>query len=452
MRLSDIARWVDGKLCGSDVTVSGVSIDSRTILPGELFIAISGPNFDGHDFLAEVKAKGAKAVLGSKPTDLLPSILVDSTQQAFGQMAHCWRQQFNLPIVAVTGSCGKTTIKSLLANILKLQGNVHANQGTLNNEFGVPLTLLGLRPEHDFAVIEMGANHLQEIAYLSQLAQPNIATISMVAPVHLEGFGNLQGVAQGKGEIFQGLVGDGIAVLNRDDEFFHFWQEQVIGKILISFGKHPEAQVRAENIGLDVDGYPQFELVIDDESCKVHLPLLGKHNVNNGLAAAACCYGLGVPLSVIKQGLETIAPVQKRMNRYRCLDNICIFDDSYNANPTSVNAALDVLASTQGIKVLVVGEMGELGAEGKLFHAQLGKQAKAKGIDRVYAVGNLTQHTVDSFGKGGSHFAAHGPLIDQLLQDIEPNSKILVKGSRYMQMEQVVAALKQAYAEAAKQN
>lgn len=453
LKLSKAADILQGSLEGEDKNFRGVSIDSRTITEGELFIAIKGPHFNGHDYIESALRKGAAGVLVSEPVSLPADgalqgslLRVPDTRLALGQLATWHRQQFNRPLFAVTGSCGKTTTKTMIASILSLCGHVHANPGTLNNDYGVPLTVLDISPDHDYAVIEMGANHLHEIAYLTHIAKPTVALITLAAPVHIEGFGSLGGVAKGKGEIFEGLDEEGIAIINADDQFCGQWKTMAGKRRVVTFGLSPEADIRALEVSMDKNACPNFILQTPGGSRSVCLPLLGEYNVVNALASAAAAWSIGISLENIVQGLEAVTPVAKRMVRRVGVQGIEIFDDTYNANPFAAEAALKVLAAAAGSsgvgeKVFVLGEMGELGASGEEYHRKLGEKALEYGVTRLYATGELAKYTVEAFGQQGFHFADQADLIAQLRQNLNPGMCVLVKGSRSTQMERVVEAL-----------
>lgn len=426
-----------------NISFTGVSIDSRTIQTGNLFIAIRGERLDGHEYLEEAIKKGAAAAIVDHAIEAsIPLIVVPNTTLALGTLAHAWRKQFHLPVVALTGSCGKTTTKAILANVFEQQGKTLATQGTLNNEIGAPLTLLQLNPSHKFAAIELGANHPGEIAYTAALTEPSVALITNIAPVHLEGFGSLEGVANAKSEIYAALSPQGTAILNQDDAFFPLFKKQNADRPHITFGLTNKSDVHANDIETTAEGFSKFTLHYRHETCTVILPLLGRHNVMNALAAAAAALALNISLAVVKAGLETVAPVNKRMNKYKTFNGAVLIDDTYNANPTAFLAAIDFLTQQEGKKILVTGDMGELGPQAAHYHEQLGHQAKDKGIDYLFAVGNLSAHTAKAFGEHGMHFAGKPALIAHLRQTVTPEHVVLVKGSRSAKMEEVVEGLK----------
>ncbi len=440
LSLARLADRIGGRYHGDDRPFRGVSTDSRRIEPGELFVALKGPSFDGHDFIAQAEAAGCAAVMVERDVETpLPRIEVADTRVGLGRLAAAWRSQFRLPLIAVTGSNGKTTVKEMLAAILRRQGPVLATQGNLNNDIGVPLTLLRLASEHRTAVVEMGANHPGEIAWLTELARPTVALITNAAAAHLEGFGSLEGVARAKGEIYGGLEEGGIAVINADDPFAGLWRGLNRERKVVTFGLEQEADVSAEWEG-GTDG-SRLELHTWRGEEHVALPLAGRHNVMNALAATAAALAAGVELSAIREGLEAMTPVAGRLEHKRTAGGIPIIDDSYNANPASLGAALKVLAMAEGVRCLVMGDMGELGEEAVWLHQRIGEMARTEGIDRLYAVGELSRAAVLAFGSGGRHFDDREALIAALRKDLQKGMTVLVKGSRSMRMEQVVNAL-----------
>lgn len=442
-KLSEICAVVGGELHGDDVEVENVNTDTRSIKRGELFVALTGEQFDGNNFVAAAQTKGASAAILSKKIDTsLPYILVNDTRLALRQIAKYWREKFTLPVIALTGSCGKTTTKEILRSILSQCGSVLANKGTFNNDIGMPLTLLNLSKEHEYAVIEMGANHKGEIACLTQIAQPTIAFINNIAPAHLEGFGSVEGVAQAKSEIFQGLPEDGVALVNFDDNFAS-WLIDLLGtrKVITFSSKSDRAMAFAKDIQRKEDGTYTFNLHLPAGETEIHLPLQGEHNVQNALAAATAAYVAGASLNAIKAGIQAAEPVSGRLVVKQSDQGARIFDDTYNANPLSVKAALQVLAGYPGEKMLVLGDMGELGPAAKDFHAEIGEFAKNLGINYLYACGELSQWTVKSFGKGGHHYPSQAELSQAVRAMVQPNMTILIKGSRSAKMENVVAVL-----------
>jgi UDP-N-acetylmuramoyl-tripeptide--D-alanyl-D-alanine ligase len=426
----------------------GMSIDTRTLQPGNLFVAICGDRYDGHDFIEEAYRKGAKAAIVSRQVHIaLPLLCVEDTTIALGKLGSAWRHQFPLQIVAVTGSNGKTTLKNMLASIMMAASphphQVLATQGTLNNQWGVPLTLAQLNHEHRYAAIEMGMNHFGEIAYLTKLTQPDIAIILNAAAAHLEGVGSIEGVARAKAEIFSGLSANGIAILNRDDVFFPLWHELIQQHHFMTFGFHPDAQVRAT---LHTSGFTQA-ITIHTPAGKIDvtLSLLGKHNVQNALAATAAALALKIDLNVIKIGLENTRPEYGRLQHHTLNNGVTIIDDTYNANPFSLQAAANLLTTFDGVKVLVLGDMKELGNEATSLHHAAGEMARQAGINHLFTYGELSENAALGFGEGANHFNEQEKLIHALKSFLchatTHATTILVKGSRSMQMEKIVRSL-----------
>jgi len=443
MKISEAANSLRANYYGEDTRFFGCSCDSRKLHKGELFIALKGENFDGHDFIEDAQSQGACGVITEidKPCDLT-RIVVEDSRHAMGTLAKCWRKEFDIPLVAITGSNGKTTVKEMLTAILRLKAPVLATKGNLNNEIGVPLTLFGLGNEHQYAVIEMGANHPGEIAWLSEISQPTVAVITQCAPAHLEGYGSIEGVAKAKAEIFDNLDPKGIAVINADDEHSELWRKKVTVLRQLSFGIKKPADVSAHSIHQSIkSGKTHFVLSLPTEKLDIILPVLGQHNVMNALAAVACALSLNIDHSLIKKGLENFEPSQGRLQIIIGLRNSNIINDTYNANPASLNAALNVLSDFMGTRWLVLGDMGELGPEAVALHSEAGKMAKASGVDKVYAYGDLSKAAVTSFGGGARHFRDIDQLISTICDEINNDVTVLVKGSRAMQMERVVLAL-----------
>jgi UDP-N-acetylmuramoyl-tripeptide--D-alanyl-D-alanine ligase len=452
MHLSEAAALAGGSVQGKDASFDVVVTDTRGLPARALFVALRGPNFDGHDFLAAARDNGAAAAMVSRPwPGDLPSIVVDDTRLALGRLAAGWRARHALPVVAVTGSNGKTTVKEMLAAILARRGAVLATAGNLNNDIGVPLTLLRLRAEHRHAVIEMGANHGGEIAYVAKLARPTVAVVTNAGSAHLEGFGSLEGVARAKGELFQALDADGVAVLNADDRYAALWAELIGPRRTLRFGLERPAEVSvvpgSERMEVGDTLATHFMLRTPLGELPISLRLSGRHNVLNACAAAAAAWATGASGDDIRQGLAALAPVKGRLQLKRAGDGLRILDDSYNANPSSLRAALQVLALAPGRHWLVLGDMGELGGNAMELHGEMGEAARLAGIDQLYTVGVLTRYTAERFGAGARHFAAQEALIAALQAALEDADAlpvtVLVKGSRRMAMERVVAALEE---------
>lgn len=440
MSLQQAAKAVDGQCVNGCAEFSSVAIDTRTLDEGALYIAICGENFDGHQFVAEAKLRGAMCVMVQTRQEIdLPQLIVEDCRVALGRLARAWRIQLALPVVGITGSNGKTSVKEITASILSQAGTVFATRGNLNNDFGVPLTLLSLRKEHDFAAVEMGANHQGEIAYLTQMSQPNVVLVNNAGCAHLEGFGSLQGVAQAKGEIYTGLTENGIAIINRDDEYADYWVTLCQGKEIVDFSLEGSANVTAQWQG-DARG-SQLSITTIHGDIECHLALPGKHNVQNALAATSIAIALNVPLPQIKAGLQAMSSVQGRLQRKPALNGGHLIDDTYNANPSSFSVAIALLASCNGKRILVMGDMAELGDDARQLHQQIGEQAKIAGLDKLYALGDLSKAAVDGFANDAHYFIEQQKMIDALKNELEEGTTLLIKGSRSMQMERVVNAL-----------
>jgi UDP-N-acetylmuramoyl-tripeptide--D-alanyl-D-alanine ligase len=439
--LSEVAPALNATLLGNDVKFTGCSTDTRQITPGTIYVALRGENFDGHKFISVAEKNGASAVIVEQAVAdcNLPCLFVEDTRKALGSLAKFWLEQFNLPLVAITGSNGKTTTKEMLRAIFA--ENVLANEGNFNNDIGVPLTLFNLNSTHRQAVIEMGANHAGEIDYLTQLAPPNVATITQCAPAHLEGFKTIKGVALAKGEIFSNLKADGIAVINNDDDYAELWRDLAAPHTISTFAINNPADVTATQIQLNVAS-SDFNLKTPNGDITIHLPLPGQHNIMNALAASACALASGCSLDTIKNGLETMQSVKGRLQLCKGINESTIINDTYNANPTSLEAALMVLQQSNAPRILVLGDMNELGSQDVEFHKQAGKQAREFGVESLLAIGELSKNAVDSFGEGAKHFEQHADLIEYLKQK-SANATILVKGSRGMKMETIVNALQE---------
>lgn len=441
MRLSAVALWTRGRLTGADAEVTGVTIDTRSIQPGNLFVAIKGERVDGHDFLAAAKAGGAVGALVTRPVAVdLPQVLVDDATLALGDLASSVRAQSNVQVVGITGSNGKTTVKSLVAAILALQGRTHVNSGNYNNELGLPLTLLAMPQDCEYAVLEMGAGKPGDIDYLAAIARPTVALVNNIAPAHLARMGTLEGVAETKGAIYQHLPADGVAVINADEPFARFFLGLAGSRRQLSFGLEHTADVTATALELLASG-SRFQLHLGDESVAIELPLPGRHNVANALAAAAVTAALGVPLARIAQGLAQAPAVAGRLRRQSLADGAVLIDDSYNANPGSVRAAIDTLAAQPGRRWLVLGDMAELGPAGKALHADAGRQARVAGIDALFSVGPLAAEASAAFGAGAQAFTDQAALLAALQSGLQPGIVCLVKGSRSAGMDRIVSAL-----------
>ncbi|MFJ4054622.1 MULTISPECIES: UDP-N-acetylmuramoyl-tripeptide--D-alanyl-D-alanine ligase [unclassified Pseudomonas] len=443
MTLSQLTAALSARLVGADASFSGVSIDSRSVGAGQLFVALVGPRFDGHDYLADVQAKGAVAALVEREvTDVdLPQLVVADCRLALGQLGALNRASYDKPVVAITGSSGKTTVKEMLACILRTRGPVHATRGNLNNDLGAPLTLLEIAPQHSAAVIELGASRIGEIRYTVGLTQPQVVIINNAGTAHVGEFGGPEKIVEAKGEILEGLGEGGTAILNLDDKAFAIWKARAGAHKVISFARSDaRADFHATDIGRDARGCPSFTLHGAGASVAVQLNVLGEHNVSNALAAAAAAHAVGLTLSGIAAGLNAMQPVKGRTVAQIAPSGVRVIDDSYNANPTSMCAAIDILAGFSGRTVLVLGDIGELGQWAQEGHHQVGDYARGK-VDALYAVGTNMTHAVKAFGANGRHFATQAELIEAVRAETASNTTILIKGSRSAAMENVVAAL-----------
>jgi UDP-N-acetylmuramoyl-tripeptide--D-alanyl-D-alanine ligase len=445
MRLSEAAVAVNGNLAGNDCEFFAVSTDTRAIKPGDLFIALKGEKFDGAEFAGRAIESGAAGVMinSDASTPVVPSIRVNDTRMGLGQLAAHWRNRFGMPVIAVTGSNGKTTVKEMTAAILRSQtGNpevVLATEGNLNNDIGCPMMMLRLRASHRYAVLEMGMNHPGEIRYLTNLARPDVALVNNAHMAHIGLMGSVQAIAEAKGEIFEGLNEKGIAIINRDDAHAGYWCEINTGHRILTFGFHPEADVRG------IYGSNDKNLltihVREQGEATLTLPVPGEHNARNALAAAACALAVGVDLQTIAKALAGFTGVKGRLQRKPGLHGGRFIDDTYNANPDSTRAALDVLAREAGHKYLVLGDMGELGEAAPALHAQVGLAARQAGVERLFGLGDLSKEAVRAFGAGGMHFERIEELLAEVENALAPDVTVLVKGSRAMRMERVVNSL-----------
>jgi len=454
MAIAEAARALDAGIRGNDVAFDAVNTDSRAIKRGDLFVALKGERFDGHRFVSQAAAAGAAAAMvedsasGIQDTDTkLPLIVVKDTRLALGKLASCWRKKFTMPLVALTGSSGKTTVKEMLALILReavgtefrspeAGSCVLATRGNLNNDIGVPLMLLELRPEHRYAVIEMGMNHAGEIRYLAQIAAPDVALINNAGHAHIEYLGSEEAIARAKGEIFEGLAHGGVAVINADDRFAGLWRELAAGKRQLEFGIESRAAVTATSRLR----YLESEIIVRTPHGEAPATLRagGLHNVRNALAASAAAVALNIAPHVISRGLAAYAGVKGRLQKKACVHDATLIDDTYNANPESVQAAIAVLAQAPGRKLLVLGDMGELGAGAPALHAESGLLAREAGIDQLFTLGELSAHASQAFGAGARHFSRIEDLLAEIENALSPGATMLVKGSRFMQMERVV--------------
>lgn len=442
--LDELAALVGGRRLGAAARFAGAAIDSRRIAPGELFAALPGARADGHDFLPAAAAAGAAAALVSRPVEAdLPQLQVDDVAAALAAMAAANRGEFRAPLVGITGSCGKTTVKGMLEAVLRRQGPTLATAGNLNNELGVPLTLLRLAPEHAFAVIEMGARSRGHIAYLCSLALPTVSVLLNAMEAHLEVFGSVDDVAQGKGEIYDRLGPGGVAVVNADQVYSDAWRRRAerTGATVLTFGVAGDADFRASAVALRGDAGSAFTLHTPAGAAAVELALPGGHNVVNALAAAAAAHACGLAPAQIAAGLGDAGAVAGRLARHRGRGGATVIDDCYNANPGSVRAAVDLLAGCSGPTVLVLGAMLELGDASDAFHGEIGKRARERGIDRLVGVGEALRPALAAFGPGGRWYATREEAAAAVDDWASAASTILVKGSRSAGMEAVLAAL-----------
>jgi len=444
-----VAKSVGGRLVGADVPFESVSTDTRTLQTGQLFFALRGARFDAAAFVEEAARRGAAAaVVSHRQSVSLPQVEVADPRAALGSFARAWRRRFTLPVIGVTGSNGKTTVKEMIAAILRValdragsDERVLVTQGNLNNEIGLPLTVLRLRQHHRAAVLEMGASHAGEIACLTEIAAPTVGIVTNAGPAHLEGFGSLQGVAAGKGELFAGLAAGCVAVINRDDRFFDFWRERARAAQQVSFGLHADADFRAEAIeSLPGQGL-RFRLITPSGARELALPMAGPHNVNNALGAAAAAMSAGADLAQVVTGLATMANVPGRLRALDGPTGITVYDDTYNANPGSVAAAVAFLAGLPVERWLVLGDMAELGTDSDALHREVGELASEAGIHRLFCLGVASRAAADAFGAGSSCHDDVESLLGALGHELHPGVAVLVKGSRSMGMERVVRAL-----------
>jgi UDP-N-acetylmuramoyl-tripeptide--D-alanyl-D-alanine ligase len=453
MRLTEAAALIGGATAGADVVFTGVSTDTRSLRQGELFVALRGENHDGHRFLREARAAGAVAAMvdaaGETSGDDLPLLRVADTRSALGELAASWRRRFSIPLVALTGSSGKTTVKEMLAAILReavrrtappAQADaVLATRGNLNNDIGMPLTLLGLRAEHRYAVIEMGMNHAGEIRALAKLARPDVALVNNAGSAHIEFLGTHEAIARAKGEIFEGLGARGVAVINADDRFAPLWRELAGAKRRVEFGLDHAADVTASCELHAAES--ALVLRAGDTQAATIIGAPGLHNVRNALAAAAAAVALEIELDAIAAGLRSFGGMKGRLERKRGLSGASVIDDTYNANPESMRAGIAVLAASAGQKLLVLGDMGELGRAGPALHTELGAVAREAGIDRLFALGEQAKRMVAAFGSGATHYDRIDDLVEDVRRALAPGVTVLVKGSRFMRMERVVQAI-----------
>ena len=461
LQLSQAQTWIPGaRLVGADVTIQRVHTDSRSLAAGDLFVALRGERFDGHAYIGQVAAAGAAAVLCEPAGEAvalaagLPALVVPDTRLALGALAAGWRARFTLPLIAVTGSNGKTTVTQMIASILRAADPEHtlATQGNLNNDIGVPLTLLGLRAHHRLAVVELGMNHPGEIAALAAMARPTVALVNNAQREHQEFMHTVEAVARENGAVLQALPAEGVAVFPADEAFTPLWRSLAGARPQCCFALQTAGDSSVEMKAAEVQavvvswhaGAWQFTLRTPEGTAPVRLHVAGRHNVKNALAAAACALAAGVPLAAVAQGLQAFEPVKGRSRALSLQGGrVSLVDDTYNANPDSVRAAIDVLAELPAPRLLVLGDMGEVGQQGPEFHAEVGEYAAERGVQQLFTVGPLSVHAAQAFG-AGQHFADMPALLSAVLASWRDCSSIVVKGSRFMKMEQVVQALEHA--------
>ena len=446
--LAQLASAAQGKLLGEDRPFESAAIDSRTLQAGGLFVALRGEHADGHDFVSAAWQHGAAGALVERAQPVgVPQVVVPNVLEALTVFALQWRRQFSIPMVGVTGSNGKPTTKEMIGAMLERCGPCLVTQGNLNNHIGVPLTLLRLRDAHRSAVIEMGANHRGEIAQLAAVAEPTVGIVTNAGAAHLEGFGGLDGVALGKGELFQALPMTGVAVINADDNYANAWRAASGARRTLLFGLSAGADFSARDIqqGVETEGsggfITSFELRTPLGARRINLRLGGEHNVRNALGAAAAAHAAGAPLDYIAAGLEAMRPVSGRLHLRPALHDAVLVDDSYNANPSSLKAGLDAFAAVSGSRWLILGDMKELGPQEEDLHAEIGAYARATGISRLLAIGKLTPRAVAAFGDGAKWFGDMTDLIEEARRSIHPGVAVLIKGSRSNRLERVTAAL-----------
>ena len=448
MKLAAAASAMNARLAGNDADFCGVSTDSRKIGAGELFVALRGENFDGHQFVTTAKAQGAAAaVVAVDAADSLaalglPLLVVADTRLALGQLATAWRQRFAIPVIAVTGSNGKTTNKEMISSIMRSAFGadaVLATQGNLNNDIGVPLTLFGLADQHRVAIVEMGMNHPGEIAYLAKIAQPTVALVTNAQRAHLEGMGSLESIAREKGSVFTQLAAGGVAVFNADDVWADLWRTLSDGHRVRTFSLNGRGDVNGvcHVHGLET----KVTISSADGQVTFTLAMPGLHNARNAAGAATVALAAGMTLDDVQRGLESFSGIKGRLQQRAGYNGAILLDDTYNANPDSVRAGIDVLAATVGKKILVLGDMGEIGEMAGQFHDEIGGYAKSQGIDQLFALGEHSELAARNFGLGGTHFAKYEELVAELRKAMDAETTVLIKGSRFMRMERVTEAV-----------
>lgn len=446
MHLSEAAQATHGQVIGNDALFTSVGTDSRKLAAGQLFVALRGEHFDGHAYATTALEQGAAGVMVSSDVLALSAgVVVKDTRLALGDLAAYWRRKFDIPLAAITGSNGKTTVKEMLASILRTEAGadelVLATEGNLNNDIGLPLTLLKLRDQHRYAVAEMGMNHRGEIRYLTRIGAPTVALVNNAGTAHIGELGSVEAIAQAKGEIFEGLSEGGVAVINADDAYAPFWHSLAAPHKVATFGLEQPADVTA-TYRLESD-HSAVALRTPIGEVTFDLPSPGLHNVRNALAATTVAMAMGASLAAVAAGLARFSSAKGRLQPKAGLHQATVIDDTYNANPASMKAAIDVLAANAGKQILVLGDMGELGQDDARMHAEVGTYAKEQGIDALLALGELSTHMVRTFGAGARHFDSPEALAGVLSEMMDQDTVVLVKGSRFMKMERVVALVTQ---------
>lgn len=443
--LSLLAHWAGGELRGEDIVIDTMTNDTRSLLPDSLYVALRGERFDGHDYAYDAAMRGASALLVEHAVDVqLPQVIVADSVLALARIAANLQRDRNTKVIAITGSNGKTSVKTLVQSIMQRAGNTYINPGNRNNEIGLPLAVMDAPDDADFAVYEMGAGKPGDIAYLTDIVTPDVALVNNIGSAHLERMGSLMGVAETKGAIYAALSATGTAVINADDAFAEYFASRAVGKRILRFGIDASADVSARDLRSSAEG-SQFAMVTPQGDVSITLPLPGRHNVMNALAAASLALACGVSLATIAEGLASAQPVPGRQIAHALAGGVVLVDDSYNANPASLDAAINTLSTAGGEAWLVLGDMRELGVEGEALHAEAGRHACAAGIQRLYTLGPLSAAAARSFGEGAWSFESHAALIDALRIDLaEPHPhglRVLVKGSRGSAMDRIVNAL-----------
>nr|WP_255774655.1 UDP-N-acetylmuramoyl-tripeptide--D-alanyl-D-alanine ligase [Microbulbifer zhoushanensis] len=449
MTLQQLQQRFGGELVNGSVEFDRVCTDTRKLDSDAIFVALVGESFDAHDFVADLEGKVLGLVVEHRIEGCnLPQWIVGDTTVALGHIGRLCREQFHGPVVAITGSCGKTTVKQMLAAIFGQRHTPCVTQGNLNNQFGVPMTLFGLGPEHDVLILEMGANGPDDIGYLCSIGLPQVTAVNNVKPAHVEGFGSVAGIAAAKGQIYTSLEPGSTAVINADDDFADYWLRNMPDDVeTLSVGLGKDCAIFAGNIEVGADACPSFDLVIEGVAHRVELQLMGEHNVHNALVAAGCAFAAGIPAAEIAAGLAQAGGVSGRLQMLRGHAGVTVIDDSYNANPGSVAAAIDLLAQRPGRKILVLGDMAELGADAEAMHREVGELAAERGLDGLYTFGPLGAAATEAFASardGSAHnFSERARLVAALERDLTEDTTVLVKGSRSARMEEVVRALTQ---------